>query len=85
MGSLFIGAVSALLIAFVLKRQAAYLDERNESDPFSLNERQQHYQARQNINTEISMMLMCPWVSYLIAEGLDLSGIVSILTNGVFL
>lgn len=28
---------------------------------------------------------MCPWVSYLIAEGLELSGIVSILTNGVFL
>lgn len=31
------------------------------------------------------MMLVCPWVSYLIAEGLELSGIVSILTNGVFL
>ena len=30
-------------------------------------------------------MLLCPWVSYLIAEGLKLSGIVSILTNGVFL
>lgn len=34
---------------------------------------------------EISMMLLCPWVSYLIAEGLELSGIVSILTNGIFL
>jgi len=34
---------------------------------------------------EISMMLLCPWVSYLLAEGLKLSGIVSILTNGVFL
>ena len=31
------------------------------------------------------MMLLCPWVSYLIAEGLKLSGIVSILTNGIFL
>ena len=30
-------------------------------------------------------MLLCPWVSYLLAEGLKLSGIVSILTNGVFL
>jgi len=30
-------------------------------------------------------MLVCPWVSYLIAEGLELSGIVAILTNGVFL
>lgn len=35
--------------------------------------------------TEISLMILCPWVSYLIAEGLKLSGIVSILTNGVFL
>ena len=31
------------------------------------------------------MMLLCPYVSYLIAEGLKLSGIVSILTNGIFL
>ena len=30
-------------------------------------------------------MLMCPWVCYLIAEGLELSGIVAILTNGIFL
>lgn len=35
--------------------------------------------------TEISIMILCPWVSYLIAGGLDLSGIVSILTNAVFL
>ena len=31
------------------------------------------------------MMVMSPWVCYLIAEGLELSGIVSICTNGVFL
>ena len=31
------------------------------------------------------MMLLCPWVCYLIAEGLELSGIVAILTNGFFL
>lgn len=31
------------------------------------------------------MMLVCPWVSYLIAEGLSLSGIVAILVNGVVL
>jgi NhaP-type Na+/H+ or K+/H+ antiporter len=30
-------------------------------------------------------MLMCPWVCYLIAEGLELSGIVAILTNGIVL
>lgn len=28
---------------------------------------------------------MCPWVSYLVADGLGLSGIVAILINGVFL
>jgi len=31
------------------------------------------------------MMIMCPWVCYLVAEGLQLSGIVAICTNGVFL
>jgi sodium/hydrogen exchanger 8 len=36
-------------------------------------------------NNEISILLMCPWVCYLIAEGLELSGIVAILTNGIFL
>lgn len=30
-------------------------------------------------------MILCPWVSYLIAEGLALSGIVAILVNGIFL
>jgi NhaP-type Na+/H+ or K+/H+ antiporter len=35
--------------------------------------------------SEISMMILCPWVSYLIAGCFELSGIVSILTNGVFL
>lgn len=30
-------------------------------------------------------MFLCPWVSYLIAEGLELSGIVAILVNGIFL
>mmetsp|Transcript_41925 Transcript_41925/g.56983 ORF Transcript_41925/g.56983 Transcript_41925/m.56983 type:complete len:212 (+) Transcript_41925:406-1041(+) len=83
-GSLIIGAVSALLIAFVLKRQSAYDQEQREIDS-SLTERQQHYAQKMNINTEISLMLVCPWVSYLIADGLELSGIVAILTNGVFL
>jgi sodium/hydrogen exchanger 8 len=40
---------------------------------------------KQEVMTEITMMLLGPWVSYLIAEGLELSGIVAILTNGVFL
>lgn len=35
--------------------------------------------------TEISMMIISPLISYFIAAGLGMSGIVSILTNGVFL
>ena len=35
--------------------------------------------------TEISMMILGPFVSYFVASGFYLSGIVSILTNGVFL
>ena len=34
---------------------------------------------------EISTMLLCPWICYLIAEGTELSGIVAILTNGIVL
>ena len=30
-------------------------------------------------------MILCPWVSYLIAEGLELSGIVAIMVNGIVL
>jgi NhaP-type Na+/H+ or K+/H+ antiporter len=31
------------------------------------------------------MMIMSPWVCYLVADGFKLSGIVAILTNGLFL
>ena len=31
------------------------------------------------------MMILGPWVAYLVADGLELSGIVAILTNGLFL
>lgn len=41
-GSLVIGAVSALLIAFVLKRQSSFAKDQSEIDS-SLTERQQHY------------------------------------------
>ena len=40
---------------------------------------------QQNFNSEISMMILGPWVCYLVADGLELSGIVAILTNGLFL
>ena len=50
-----------------------------------LNARQKHYVEQQTFNSEISMMIMAPWVSYLVADGLQLSGIVAILVNGLFL
>ena len=36
-------------------------------------------------NFDIILMCLIPWVSYLMAEGLAMSGIVSILANGVYL
>jgi sodium/hydrogen exchanger 8 len=33
----------------------------------------------------MSLMIACPWLAYLISEGLELSGIVAILVNGVVL
>jgi NhaP-type Na+/H+ or K+/H+ antiporter len=47
--------------------------------------RQRNYVEQQDINQEASLMLLSPWVTYLIADGLGLSGIVAILTNGIFL
>jgi sodium/hydrogen exchanger 8 len=95
-GSLLIGGASALLVAFIQKRQLNFLkhDELEEPNDASfprtkaegdLNKRQKHYEQQQTFNSEISMMILCPWVSYLVADGLQLSGIVAILTNGLFL
>ena len=83
LGSLFIGAVFALLIAFVLKRQSNYLGDNNWAQ--GLNTRQQNLVAKQSVMTEISMMILCPLVAYFVAGGLGMSGIVAILINGVFL
>lgn len=47
--------------------------------------RQKNWEDEQNFNAEISIMLMSPWVTYLIADGLGLSGIVAILINGIVL
>lgn len=40
---------------------------------------------QQAFNSEISTMILSPWVCYLVADGLEMSGIVAILTNGLFL
>lgn len=37
------------------------------------------------LRNEIAVMIIFPYVAYLIAEGLELSGIVSILSNGILL
>jgi solute carrier family 9 (sodium/hydrogen exchanger), member 8 len=47
--------------------------------------RVKHHEENQDFNMEISTMLLCPWICYLIAEGTELSGIVAILTNGIVL
>lgn len=86
-GSVLIGAFAALLIAFILKRQSQYSREQaevrvpNDAGAVEIDSKQR----QSNANTEISMMILCPWVSYLIAEGLELSGIVAIMVNGIFL
>ena len=50
-----------------------------------VNLRHVHHEKKRNLNTEITMMIVCPWVSYLLADGLQLSGIVAILVNGILL
>lgn len=85
-GSVLIGAFAALLIAFILKRQSQYSREQAEVRVTNNGAAESDSKQRQsNANTEISMMILCPWVSYLIAEGLELSGIVAIMVNGIFL
>ena len=126
-GSLAIGMVSALLVAFILKRAAlgvltdfaadgADPNASNASQPQrgaedsrngagggaaeqaeagasparpaaarAMTLRQRNYVEQQDINQEVSLMLMSPWVTYLVTDGLGLSGIVAILTNGIFL
>lgn len=83
-GSLFIGMISALMLAFIMKRQAAYKDEHVRDDP-NLTLQQKDDIEEHGLMMEVAMMLACPYTSYLIAEGLELSGIVSILINGIFL
>jgi len=41
--------------------------------------------TKTSIKTEIALMLLGPYASYLVATGLNLSGICAILMNGVFL
>ena len=50
-----------------------------------LNYRQKVIVAKQSVLTEISIMILGPLVAYFVAGGLELSGICSILLNGVFL
>ena len=39
----------------------------------------------ETVNVYVLLLILTPWVSYLIAEGLELSGIVAILCNGIVL
>lgn len=83
MGSVFMGGIFALLIAFILKRQSSYIN-----DPTSLrglSSRQRTLAVKNAMLTEISMMITSPLIAYFVAGGFALSGIVSILINGMFL
>jgi len=82
-GSFLIGALSALLVAFILKRQA--VNTRELKRQLAEDKKKFIFHQKQNVNAQVAVMILCPWVSYLIAEGLELSGIVSILCNGIFL
>ena len=44
-----------------------------------------HPENQNDSNIEISLMVLCPWIAYLIAEGLNMSGIVAVLINGAVL
>ena len=88
LGSIVLGSMLGLIAAFILKRQSSFntVEKLDESGPGEQkNIRQQIFEDEQNFNTEISLVLMCPWICYLIADGLQLSGIVAILVNGVIL
>ena len=51
----------------------------------ALNNSNNQPQLEQNLSYDLSIMILSPWVTYLIADGAKLSGIVAILTNGIFL
>jgi len=66
-----------------LKKQDEEIEELTSGD--KKNKRVKNFEDNQSFNMEISCMLLCPWICYLIAEGTGLSGIVAILTNGIVL
>ena len=64
-GSIIIGAIFALFISFLLKRQSVVKDANDGGRDLQVEQAQE-----QGVTSEISMMVMCPWVCYLVAEGL---------------
>ena len=81
LGSVIMGAVTALIIAFILKRRTTKLFERTHNR----DKRRQLGGAQSTTQMEIALFVLCPWVTYLIAEGIGISGIVAIMVNGIFL
>jgi solute carrier family 9 (sodium/hydrogen exchanger), member 8 len=82
LGSFIIGAVIALLMAYLLKKMSSS----SSSSSSSGSSHSSHSSEREEYESvEICLMIGSPWVSYLIAQGLGLSGIVSILFNGIVL
>lgn len=58
----------ALISSFILKRQAAYTELHEEQAKKS--KRVQSFEDEQNFNAELSVTLLCPYICYLVAEGL---------------
>lgn len=81
-GSFLIGTLSALFLCFILKRQASNHEDK-DLDTKEIHLKKLNQESR--LQNEVATMVMCPYISYLIAEGLELSGIVAILCNGVVL
>jgi len=81
-GSFLIGSFSALFLSFILKRQASNHDDDNKKIK---DKRLQELKNESRLQSEVATMVMCPYISYLLAEGLELSGIVAILCNGIIL
>jgi len=79
-GSCLLGAGVGLLCAIIIRRYVTY--ERANSNNGN-NRENGNSQQQQGENSEVTMMILIPWVSYLVGEGTGLSGIVVIMFCGI--
>jgi len=77
LGSLIIGAIIAMICAFIIKN---FISTHYKNNPEEKSQDHGHEQS-----TEVILMILIPWIAYLIGEGFGLSGIVAILFCGIFI